>query len=240
VELTAAPKVVRLPERLDVAATARLAQHLDDAIASPCRSIRVEGATADVFCLGLALDDAAGGVADVQRFAEILLALHRSPKPLLAVVDGCAIGGGLGLAAACDWVLATDRASFALPELLWGLVPAMIWPVLSLRMAPHTARRWAIAARSRPAAEAEAAGLVDELIPPASLEPATRRAEAMLARLEPTALVAFREWAWRSRTESFADSLASGADVFGELVKRPVVRDRWTAFAAGEAPWTQP
>jgi len=79
--------------------------------------------------------------------------MHQAPKPLLAAVDGRSIGGGMGLACACDWVVATERATFALPELLWGLMPAIIWPVLTDRMAPHVVRHWTLCAHSRSALE---------------------------------------------------------------------------------------
>jgi polyketide biosynthesis enoyl-CoA hydratase PksH len=237
-ELKAATPAVRLPARLDAASVERLARELGAAITSSARVVTLAGATEDVFCLGLGIGSAPAHALATHAFADVLLALHRAPKPMLALVDGQAIGGGLGIAASCDWVIATERSTFALPELLWGLVPAMIWPPVSDRMAPHVVRQWTLTAHTRAAIAAEAAGLVDEVIAPASMPNAARRAERMLARLEPNALARFREWARASRALSLPDALARGAAITQELTGTPTVRERWTAFAAGEAPWT--
>jgi enoyl-CoA hydratase/carnithine racemase len=237
-ELTAAVPSVRVPARLDAATVERLAGELDAAIASPARVITLEGAVESVFCLGLGLGGTETDRLHLQAFADVLLALHRAAKPVLALVDGQAIGGGLGIAASCDWVIATDRSTFALPELLWGLVPAMIWPPIGDRMAAHVARQWTVSACARPASAAEAAGLVDEVVRPESLGDAGRRAARMLARLEPGALVRLRDWTRASRTLSLPDALSRGAAITAELVDTPEARRRWAAFTAGEAPWT--
>src|SRR5438477_5999325 len=85
-------------------------------------------------------------------------------KVTLAVVDEQALGGGVGLAAVCDYVLATERATFGLPELLLGLVPATIFPILLERMPPQRARRLALLGHTQNAAQASASGLVDEVV----------------------------------------------------------------------------
>src|SRR5687768_10554164 len=124
-ELIGARAVVTLPERLTADSVAGVASALEAALASPARVVALTGAAEGTFCLGLALDAPDDSHPATARFADLLLSLHRAPKPLLAIVDGQAIGGGLGLASACDWVVASDRSVFALPELLWGLVPAI-------------------------------------------------------------------------------------------------------------------
>jgi len=231
------PATIRLPERLDAGSVARLADDFAAAVSSGAPVLTLTGATAEIFCLGLALDGAREGAPETGAFADFLLALHRAPRPTLAVIDGQAIGGGLGIGACCDWVIASDRSRFALPELLWGLVPAIIWPVVSDRMAPHEARRWTISAHTRSAADALAAGLIDDMVDPAALGRASSRAIRMLSRLEPTALVRFREWAQASRREALPDALAHGASITAELICMPPARTRWSAFLAGETPW---
>jgi enoyl-CoA hydratase/carnithine racemase len=229
--------VVRLPETLDGASVRRLALDIEAALASSEQSLTLAGATDDDFCLGLGNREATDGPKDVHAFGEVLLALHHAPKPLLALVDGRAIGGGLGLAAACDWVIATDRSTFALPELLWGLVPAIIWPVVTDRMAAHVARQWALSATARPAADAAAAGLVDEVVSREALGEAAARAGHRLARLDGDALRAFREWVRTSQGAALADIVSRGVRITRELIDTPRVRRRRAAFEDGEAPW---
>jgi polyketide biosynthesis enoyl-CoA hydratase PksH len=140
---------VRLPVDLSAHSLEILSRDMADAFASQAAMVTLIGAGADTFCLGLAIGSSSDGAAPTHAFSDLLTAMHHAPKPVLAVVDGRAIGGGMGLACACDWVIATERATFALPELLWGLVPAIIWPVLTDRMAPHAVRQWTISAHAR-------------------------------------------------------------------------------------------
>ena len=236
-ELTPA-STVRLPPDLDAASVAALSRDFHDALASAAPIVTLVGAGDDTFCLGLAVGSGAGGAAPTHAFSDLLAAMHQSPKPLLASVDGRAIGGGMGIACACDWVVATERATFALPELLWGLIPAIIWPILTDRMAPHAVRQWTLAAHSRSAVEAQAAGLVDDLVPSGTLDRAIERATRTLRRLDPDALRRRRGWARESRPYDLPAALRHGADLTASMLRGPSVQHRWQAFAAGESPWS--
>jgi enoyl-CoA hydratase/carnithine racemase len=244
---------ITVPAQLDAASVERVSNEFAAAcVSSAVRVVALRGASADTFCLGLAIGDVidAGGQASTSAFSDLLALMHDSPKPLLAIVDGRAIGGGLGLACACDRVIATSRATFGLPELLWGLVPAVIWPVVTDRMAPHVARQWTLTAHSRNAAEALAAGVIDDLVDvvdsdadadttPARLDAATRRAVRALGRLEPEALRRLRHWSRASRSLTLPAALAGGAEITASMMRNPDVRRRWRAFAEGEAPWSE-
>ncbi|MBY0496955.1 MAG: enoyl-CoA hydratase/isomerase family protein [Cyanobacteria bacterium] len=228
---------VRLPIDLDAASMAKLTRELQAALDSPAPIVMLIGADADTYCLGMAIGSSSGGAATF-AFSDLLSALHRSPKPLLTIVDGRAIGGGMGLACACDWVVATERATFALPELLWGLVPAIIWPVLTDRMAPHVVRQWTVSAHSRSATGAQAAGLVDDLVPHDHLDRGMSRGLRTLRRLDPAALQRLRSWARESRHDDLPAALRRGAAITGAMVGQPSVQRRWESFAAGESPWS--
>ena len=80
--------------------------------------------------------------AEAGRFAKLLYRMHTYPKPLIARVHGPAFAGGMGLAAACDLVVAAEEAEFCLPEVRIGLVPAMISPYLVRAMGEQQARRY--------------------------------------------------------------------------------------------------
>lgn len=236
-ELTPA-STVRLPVDLDAASVAALTRDFHGALASAAPIVALVGAGADTFCLGLAVGSGVDGAAPTHAFSDLLTAMHQSPKPLLASVDGRAIGGGMGIACACDWVVATERATFALPELLWGLIPAIIWPVLTDRMAPHVVRQWTLAAHARSPVEAHAAGLVDDLVPGATLDRAIERASRKLRRLDPDALRRLRGWARTSRQYDLPAALQHGAELTAAMLRQSSVQQRWQAFAAGESPWS--
>src|SRR5262249_22388904 len=150
-------------------------------------------------------------------FADLLAALAEAPRPTLAFVKGKAIGGGVGLAAACDWVVASEHATFALPELLWGLIPAMIWPLVTARLTEGTARRWVVSAGSRSAAEALASGLVDEVAASGQEDRVLAGSIRRLARLESGALRRMRRWAREVRHSSLETALARGAALTAEM-----------------------
>jgi polyketide biosynthesis enoyl-CoA hydratase PksH len=228
---------VRLPESLNAASLRALAAELETVAASPARVVCLRGATEQVFCTGLAVGSAnPAELPDMQEFATLLGRLLEMPRPVLAIVEGVTLGGGVGLAAACDWVIATERATFGLPELLWGLLPALIWPVLTERMSPRSAKAWALTAHAHPAQQALQLGLVDELVPSVPCAQIARRVRA-LARLEPLALVRLRAWARESRQLHIHDALPEGARITAEMLTHPVVLARLAAFRAGEMPW---
>jgi len=237
-ELNSALSVdLHLPESLTASSLRTLERALETVTASPARVVCMRGASEAVFCGGLALDSAEAAVLpDMREFAALLDRLLNMNRPVLAIVDGAALGGGVGLAAACDWVVATERATFGLPELLWGLVPAVIWPVVTERMPPRAAKSWVLTAHTRPAQEALAHGLVDEIVPGVPSPQIARRVRS-LARIEPGALVRFRQWARESRRLQLDDALPEGARITADMLTHPVVLERLAAFRRGEAPW---
>ena len=118
--------------------------------------------------------------ADARGLAAMLHALDRLPKPVVALVQGAAYGGGVGLVACCDIVLASERASFCLSEVKLGLIPATISPYVVNAIGARQARRYMVTAEIIPAARAREIGLVHEVVPAEDLAQA---GEAMLATL---------------------------------------------------------
>lgn len=133
-------------------------------------------------------------LAAIDTFGRLLWTLRSTTKPTIALVDGPALGGGVGLAAACDVVLSSERASFALPEVLFGLLPAMILPYLLERMAAHRARLWALTGLSRGPREALADGLVDVVVSSATLEHEHERWRRKLGRAHGTAVAELKRF----------------------------------------------
>lgn len=97
-------------------------------------------------------------------FGELCAAFAQSPLATVAVLEGSVMGGGFGLACAVDVALATETASFRLPEVHRGIVPAQIAPFLVERLGYSQAKRLAISGASVDAHQAFALGLVHELV----------------------------------------------------------------------------
>jgi methylglutaconyl-CoA hydratase len=96
--------------------------------------------------------------------------LNRLPVPTIALVHGYCVGGGTGLIAACDIVIAADDAKFAIPEVRWGLTAAIIIPQLNDAIGVRQVRRYALTGERIDAPEARRIGLVHEVVPAAELE----------------------------------------------------------------------
>jgi len=129
-------------------------------------------------------------IEDAELLANVMDALANLPQPTLAIVQGAAFGGGVGLIACCDIVLAATSAEFCLSEVKLGLIPAVISPYLIRAMGFKTTTRYALTAERFNASIALQAGLVSEVIEPLLLE---ARAEAIQTHLLKNAPTALRE-----------------------------------------------
>lgn len=101
--------------------------------------------------------------ADAVRLAHMFDTLNTCPKPVLGLVNGAALGGGVGLAACCDIVVAATGAVFGLTEVRLGLIPATISPYVIARIGATQARRFMLTAERFDAAAAKSIGLVHEV-----------------------------------------------------------------------------
>jgi methylglutaconyl-CoA hydratase len=107
---------------------------------------------------------------DARNLERMLRTIDDCPKPVVAMVQGAAIGGGMGLVAACDIAVAGEAARFATSEVRLGIVPAVISPFVVRAIGPREARRWFLTAERFGAEEARRIGLVHEVVPAERLE----------------------------------------------------------------------
>jgi methylglutaconyl-CoA hydratase len=109
---------------------------------------------------------------DARRFAGMLSRIENCPKPTVARIQGAALGGGVGLACACDIAIATENAAFAVSEAKFGILPAVIGPYVVNAVGKRQARRLALATTRITAAEALAIGLVQQVVATDALDAA--------------------------------------------------------------------
>jgi enoyl-CoA hydratase/carnithine racemase len=192
-----------------------------------------------VFCAGLDLQQVVRGAnarALADALAKLLLAVRLAPVPTAAAVAGEAKGGGVGLAAACDVVVAAVDVEFALPELLFGLTPAIILPLLAERVAPQRLRLRALAGGAWPAAAALADGLVDRVVPADAVDAAARAALRTLRRPRRAMVAAWK--ALTAESAQLAAGLARGAQLTANALDDDDTRRRLDAFhREGAPPW---
>jgi methylglutaconyl-CoA hydratase len=174
------------------ALNAELVGRLTDALGALAgdRAVRVvllKGA-GDDFCAGADVNDmrAAGAAtqeaneADSRRFAAMLARLEAQPQPTVAVVQGAAYGGAIGLIAACDMAIVAGNARLALSEVRLGLIPAMISPYVLRAIGTRQAHRWFLTGEAMDAATAFGIGLAHEVADEGTLEAATEKLVTVL------------------------------------------------------------
>ncbi len=149
---------------------------LEDTALSDRRVLVLKGA-GDAFCSGLdlsviqAMNDktAADHLTDAERIAKLFMTLYELHIPTIAVVHGPAIAGGAGLAAICDFALATPSSKFGFTEARIGFVPALVSAFLALQIDGRHARDLLLTGRIIDAAEAHRIGFVNEVVAPEEL-----------------------------------------------------------------------
>jgi len=102
--------------------------------------------------------------ADATRLAEMLWAVYACPLPVVGRLQGDCYAGGMGLAACCDVLVASEGMHFCLSEAKLGLLPATISPYVIRAMGEQAARRYFVTAERFSAAQARAMGFVHEVV----------------------------------------------------------------------------
>lgn len=117
---------------------------------------------------------------DALAMSRMFDTLNTCPKPVVALIQGTALGGGVGLAACCDVVIAQPEAMFGLTEVRLGLIPAVISPFVIAKIGPSAARRYMLTGERFSAAGALRIGLIHEVTSALEAEGA-KVVEALLA-----------------------------------------------------------
>jgi len=177
-----------------------------------------------------------GGVDPIIKFnrgfGALLERIHASPVATIAVVEGAAMGGGAGLAAACDFVLAASGAQFAMPEVTLGLPPAQIAPLIAARVGHGAALRLLLTGKRLSAAQALICGLADEVLDGAELDARLHELLTELGRAEPAALRATKAILQRRSTEPLGATLDFAAQAFAAALRGGTASEGLTAMSA--------
>ncbi len=172
-------------------------------------------------------------------FGDLLHALSSLPQWLMCAVDGPAMGGGFGLVCCADYVIATERSSFATPEVTLGLPPAQIAPFVWRRLGDATARQCLLSGTRWTAREAEAVGLVNSVVADDALESAVAYANKAMGRVAPGAVAATKQLLLRLQ-QPLPDLRDEAAIAFAQALRGPEAAAGLAAFARQRpAPWAR-
>ena len=206
---------------LSSALVAELSEALARAAADPeVRVVALRGAGPD-FCAGADLSEIAAsqqagpeaGLADARRLGEVFVRIHRLERPVVALVRGRALGGGRGLASACDIVLAHEGAIFGYPEVHLGFVPALVMAPLRRKVGEAAALELVMRGHRIGAAEAVALGLVTRVLPGDDFDAAADEYLRELASRPATAIALAKRLFHGLDGVAFEDAIARGAEI---------------------------
>ena len=185
----------------------------------------------------LAETDAVSGRANAERGHQVLALieshLERAGKPVIAAVNGVALGGGCELALACTLRIASDKARLGFPEVKLGLIPGYGGTQRLTRLIGRSAAlRIMLSAQFVDATEAFRLGLVDELVPAAELLPRARALAETIASMAPLAVAGVLEAVHRGEGHPLSEALHAEAEIFGRLCATADKHEGVTAFLA--------
>src|SRR5690242_7658718 len=180
------------------------------------RVVLIRGAGKD-FCAGLDLsevlksaEDADQALVSARNLGDLYIAMRRHPKPIVAAVQGRALGGGAGIATACDLILAAESAQFGYPEVKLGFIPAIVTTMLRRAVNERQAMELALTGEPLSAPRAHAIGLINRVFPDAEFEAAVERYVSALAGTSATAMSLSKALLYETDGMSFEASIEAG------------------------------
>lgn len=200
-----------------------------------------------VFCAGADLNymklmrDASPGQneSDARSLGGLFHAVARCPRPVIARVHGAAMGGGLGLVAACDIAVAAEGTTFALSEVRLGIIPAVISPFLVRRAGAGRLRRVFLTGARFDCAEALRLGLVDQVVAPDALDTAVEALVQDVLQAGPVAVGEAKALLDTVEGMSLEDALPETARRIARVRAGPEAQEGMAAFLEKRKPhWT--
>lgn len=204
----------------------------DDAV----RGLIVTGAGAKAFVAGADIGELSrmgplSGIRVSREGQETFRFLERMRKPVVAAVNGFALGGGLELALACHLRVAAANARFGLPEVRLGIIPGYGGTVRLPRLVGRgRALELILTGEMIDAAEAHRIGLVNRVVEPAALLDETRKLMTTILANGPVALALALEAVDRSLGTTVEDGLLLESNLFGLLASTADMREGMAAF----------
>lgn len=175
-------------------------------------------------------------VRDATLMAEMFLALDTLPAAVIGRIHGAALGGGAGLAAICDIVVADEEALFGFTETKLGILPAVISPYVLPKIGASAARELFLTGMRFSAARAKEIGLVHQVVPPDRLDAMVQRYIVEVLSASPTGLAAAKRLIPRVLGHSPADAMAITAAAIAEQRVSPEGQDGLRAFLEKRQP----
>lgn len=207
------------------------------------RAVVLTGA-GGAFCAGADLNwmkksvaySEAENAAEAREMAGLFRIVNECSIPVIGRVNGAALGGGVGLVACCDMVVASERAKFGLTEVRLGLVPAVISPFVLGKIPEAEARRYFLTGEIFSAVAAEKMGLVQKVVSPDALDEAVKLWTDALTHNGPNAVLEAKRLVFEIPGRETDDALKFAGDVIARLRVSPEGQEGLAAFLEKREP----
>ncbi len=209
---------------------------------SECRVIVLQGKDG-IFCKGmdflnLIKNSKAGEIkkefTDPYKLA--VKSIRNSNKPVIGAINGEVLAGGMGLALACDIVIATENSTFGLSEVLFGIIPAFVFPFLLERVSYKRARYLVLSSKKIAGLEAYYFGIVDEVVAEDKFNKSIKNIIKRLLYSSPEALSLTKKYADILTDNKIDESVEYAQKQLTELLNIEKNVDVIKAFIEGEKP----
>ncbi|HEX3672595.1 MAG TPA: enoyl-CoA hydratase-related protein [Candidatus Cybelea sp.] len=169
-------------------------------------------------------------VGDAERMSDMFRAIDNCPKPVIGRIHGAALGGGAGLAAVCDIVVATDEAIFGFTEVKLGIIPAVISPFVLAKIGVSHARALFLTGERFDARRAKEIGLAHDVVAAGELDAAVERRLAELQTAGPSAIGAAKLLIRRVLDHPYDETRAITAEAIAKQRVSPEGQEGLRAF----------
>ena len=192
------------------------------------RVVVVTGAGDRAFSAGADLSSFEAGVPEQQRhqqrrvFVDLFLLMEAFGKPIVGRINGHALAGGLGLAGACDLLIAVDTATFATPEINVGVWPMMIQAVLARNLPRKVLLEMMMLGERLTAMQMQSVGFVNRVVTRELLDSTVAEITDKLAKKSPAVMRLGRNAFYRQQDMEFEPALDY---LYGELLKVAMTED---------------
>lgn len=204
-----------------------------------CRVIVIEGSNG-IFSRGMDFknliknSDKKININFSEPYIKAVTAVRNSPKPVIAAIDGEVLAGGMGIALACDIIIATKRSVFGLSEVVFGIIPAYVFPFLLERVPFKKARFIVLSSRKFSSDDYYKFGIIDELAEDDSLEKKLTMYIKRLLCSSPYALSLVKTYSDRIKDEEISEAVKTAGIQLTELLNNKKTTGAIKAFLEGE------
>jgi len=189
-----------------------------------------------VFSAGGDLSAMQGAPGPTATLVELFATMHELGKPIIAMVNGHALAGGLGLMVACDLVIASDAAQFGTTEIAVGLWPMMITAEITRSVGRKMTLEMMLTGRKLDAKEALAAGLLNRIVAASELEAETMKLANEIAERSPAAIKLGLQAFYRSQDMELEPQLRYLQAELGRVLALEDAREGIAAFLGKRKP----